>query len=752
MNPLLDKNFIELLDKDNQREVYAKIISLTLDEYPIEEIQGKVSQGTLNIDGSSAVRRTCSLTIISDRVNIHDYYWGFTNKFKLYIGLKVPDDLRNQYQQTTRAVKDKASEGIFINGDIIYPYEAYPDIVWFPQGIFLITDFKYQLNANSTDNIYITGKDKMCLINGEIGGHFPHATDIKYVDEYTYDEDGVTILEHVKNELTIKQMIIDMVHKYANEPLHNIIVNDLDQSGYELLDYFGTNDIYFFKNVNTGLFENVIFDENTIKYDIYGNPVVLKDLSDTELDNFSANYIRKTSKKLKNSPNLVDKTYYTVVKTSYGSMVGYRVTDLTYPDELIANVGDTVTQILDKLVDMLGDYEYFYDLSGQFIFQRKLTYINTSWNNISKTQQESQATYTGYVRTENSRIIDGMNVDDSLEVTQLEDVTYVESAKLVSSIQYSFIGGKTTTAFSNTPNIMNIRNDYAIWGKQRSNSSSKENKIHLRCAIDEKPEKYVAWDGTVYTTELYDWRELIYQMAQDYMEHNHDDDYEIKLYKNNPSFKYGHTGYEQYYEDILGFWRDLYDPNTKDDVTYILDTLDETKYWNKLVFTNPSQLKFWFDFLDSPGSNLNKYSVKAIGDRTKTINQDDIKAIYYGEIPNVVFITKEKYDELRKSSQLNDGYTYVLLPKAMEDYFIISRKAKSAQEELDDLLFQHAYCNEQITITTMPIYHLTPNTRIKVLDEKTGINGEYIIEKMTIPLGYNGTMSITAIKAPIRLY
>ena len=78
MNVLLDKEFIEALDKNNEREVYARIISLTMDECPIEEISGKVSQGTLSIDGTSAVRRTCSLTIVSDRVNINDYYWSFT--------------------------------------------------------------------------------------------------------------------------------------------------------------------------------------------------------------------------------------------------------------------------------------------------------------------------------------------------------------------------------------------------------------------------------------------------------------------------------------------------------------------------------------------------------------------------------------------------------------------------------------------------------------------------------------------------
>ena len=101
---------------------------------------------------------------------------------------------------------------------------------------------------------------------------------------------------------------------------------------------------------------------------------------------------------------------------------------------------------------------------------------------------------------------------------------------------------------------------------------------------------------------------------------------------------------------------------------------------------------------------------------------------------------------------LNDGYTYILISPAMEEYFVISSKSKSAQDELDDLVYQHAYCNESITINTIPIYHLEPNIKISVYDEKSKINGEYIINKMTIPLNYNGTMTIMATRAPIRLF
>jgi hypothetical protein len=41
---------------------------------------------------------------------------------------------------------------------------------------------------------------------------------------------------------------------------------------------------------------------------------------------------------------------------------------LTYAGDLIANIGETVTSVLDKIKNMLGEFEYFYDLDGHFVF------------------------------------------------------------------------------------------------------------------------------------------------------------------------------------------------------------------------------------------------------------------------------------------------------------------------------------------------------------------------------------------------
>lgn len=734
INPLNDKEFIKKLDQNHQREIYARIVSLTMDELPVEEISGKVSQGTISIDGTSAVRRSCSLTLIADRLNINEYYWSFTTKFKLYIGLKVPQDLKSEYENHQTYTLDAMSGRPILNGEVTLKYEEYPDIIWFPQGLYLITDFKYINNTNGTDNIYISGKDKMALLNGDIGGHLPHATDFGIEEIYTYDQATGKQVDKQEVELTIKQIVREMIHKYGNEPFHNIVVNDLDDNGLQLLDYKGKEDIYLFKNVNSGLYEQVIFDGDVIRYDNRNTPITLSEMSSDDLDTLSS---KKSAKKVKATDSLTDKVFYTIVKCGYGSVLGYRTTDFTYPGDFIMKPGDTITQALDKIVKTFGDeYEYFYNLDGQFVFQKKMTYVNTSWNSLTDTWESN----------ENNELIKSV---------------YAESAKLVSQVQYSFIGGEMTTTFNNTPNISNIRNDYAIWGKKKKNSDGKDNAIHMRVAIDTKPTEYKAFDGTVYNVEQWDWRELIYQMALDFYNHNHDDDFDVVLHNNNPSYKFGKTGYEQYYTDMIGFWRLLYNPSEDADKEIYWtektenqsdEEFKKVQYWNKLVFSDPSSLLFWFDFLNAETGDLNKYSVQAIGDRTKVVNDDDIKAIYYGEIPNLIYITTDKYQELKSVNMLNDGYTYILLPDEMEEYFDVSFKNKSCQDELDNLIYQYAYCNESIQINSIPIFHLEPNMRISVFDNKTKINGEYIINKIVIPLGYNGQMQIMATKAPIRLF
>ena len=84
-NPLFDTAFLKQLIEQKNREIFARITALTINEMPIEYIEGKVTGGSINVDGNSAVRRTCNLNMIAQDVNINDFYWGLKSKFKLEI-------------------------------------------------------------------------------------------------------------------------------------------------------------------------------------------------------------------------------------------------------------------------------------------------------------------------------------------------------------------------------------------------------------------------------------------------------------------------------------------------------------------------------------------------------------------------------------------------------------------------------------------------------------------------------------------
>jgi hypothetical protein len=84
---MYDKEFLLNLDRNKNKTIYARIIALNLQEQPIESIEGRVTQGSISLDGASAVRRTCSLTITAQEFDYSNYLWGLNTKFALEIGV-----------------------------------------------------------------------------------------------------------------------------------------------------------------------------------------------------------------------------------------------------------------------------------------------------------------------------------------------------------------------------------------------------------------------------------------------------------------------------------------------------------------------------------------------------------------------------------------------------------------------------------------------------------------------------------------
>lgn len=788
---IYDKEFLKDLDNYQHKEKYARITALTLDEKPVEAIEGKVTGGSINIDGASALRRTSSLTLLAYDAKVTDYYWGLSNKYKLEIGLKN-----------------------VINSN-------YPDIIWFKMGIYSITSFSTSISG-ANYNISISGKDKMCQLNGELGGVFPFSVDLgteefvekqKILSDNEYDPSEYV---YTIKKLTLPYIIQEMIHMYGGEPYHNIIINDLDTNGLELMEYKGQDPMYLVSLVSRP--DMKLVSLNGKQKCIIQEPKEFEGKEWTFED--IATYQEEKGIVMKFSESGTSASC-TLEKYEYGETIGYKITDLTYTGDLIVNVGETITSVLDKFVNMLGEFEYFYDLDGRFIFQKKKTYIQTAWSPIV---QDSNGTNDFYV-----------------EPTS-------ESSKLA----YTFVDNYLITSISNSPKLDNIKNDFSIWGTRKS-VTKQELDVHMRYAIHTKPHEYcsitISEEDVKDFIKLYpefkdmkpqesclyvlrdlteqedknkvkqvgDWRELIYLMARDYNKYGHFDNFEDRVAAANPIlYPAGRTSYEQYYIDMLGFWRQLYNPNAFEELKeswikdypnihkhykaisgstdeakletlnnqittilnieevsrteeqksnlikyerlreygeervkayqdYVLEKGDSRYGWTR---TSQEMLNFWIDFLD-PAGELEKYSISAIGSRPKANTDKDVKALYFREAPEIIYYypTESSVTKNKKS-----GYTYIQLRSDMTNLISLSAQGKSAKDTLDKWLNEHLYGAESISFNAIPVYYLEPNTRIKISNQDTNLSGEYIVNKITLPLTFNGTMSISANKTIPMLY
>ena len=322
------------------------------------------------------MRRTCSLSVY-----VHeDNYARVTNVDNL-ISMNKKIDLEIGIKNTTKK------------------YSQYP-IIWFPQGIFVIVNPSISHGTNGT-NISITCKDKMCLLNGEVGGIIPASTQF---DEYeTIDEEGNWII----TKPTIIQIIREVVNHFGGEQLGKIIISDIDTRIKKVMKWIANSPLY--------------------------------------LINDNGSYTMTT-----NSAEALGKDY---TMYEYGEDIGYIYTDFVYTDELIGDAGSTVCTILDKIKNYLGNYEYFYDIDGNFIFQEIKNYLNTTQAKVD---------------------LEKINKDDY--------VVDMSKGKTV----YNFDNSNLITSYSNTPQYSMIKNDFIVWGI-RENANGNEVPIRYHLAIDSKP-------------------------------------------------------------------------------------------------------------------------------------------------------------------------------------------------------------------------------------------------------------------------
>ena len=718
---LKDKEFLKRFDQQRHKEQYVRITILDFKtENTIAAIEGVTTSGSVNVSGTSSMRRTASLSL-----SVHpDGVYNYTNgQFVSYHNI-------TEVQNLVSMNKKIRIETGFKNSLASYGYYPEYSIIWFPLGTFVIKTANIAKSNNGV-NISLTLNDKAALLNGDMGGVIPAGT--IFSEQEIFNRDGT---DSTIEKLLIKDIIRSIVTEFGGEKPENVIINDIPDVITKVVKWTGSGILFQFDYLGGTYFTT---NDPTKKgfIDIKGLQL---DVNDKDL-----------------------------TKHKYGEDVGRQYEKFVYPGTLECNAGETVASVLDKIKNVLGNYEWFYDLDGRFIFQEIKNYLN---NSITKS------------------------------IVKLSAEDYLSSANLDKSV-YTFDNSNLITSISNAPQYQNIKNDFVVWGVAKTATGS-DKPIRYHLAFDTKPTVsnearyclvykdykglrqviilkenenfsyltsrnvptdankrfyYLLWNDTLDHYDIYHWDEdteeyiNVYNAEDCFVCYLTTDDWRTELYF--LGLEVGNkTFIKNYYSaELNAEWPKIYDvaktqAGTGTGVDFIpiyinnekgktipkytggyRDNIDETNY------------EYWLDFLDE-GVN-SQFNVNNIGRRTKVVSDNSSNCIFAKEIPNVAFVNADGNvsDEI-----LGDTEVTPVVQVSPEIYskLVVGGSHNSAFDKVRELLFQHTQYNESISLSVIPIYYLEPNTRITVHDSDVAVNGDYLIKTISLPLTVGGTSNISA--------
>lgn len=701
-------NFLQEIDNFVNQKQYVKITLLNWNEEPIKEIQGELSGGSISKDGSSSVRRTCSLTAIVDRgeYNIEDSKMDFAINKKIYIECGIKNYSKR--------------------------YKDYP-ILWFPQGVFFISNFSITSNVSSNISISLTLKDKMCGLNGEVGGTFPAAVILDEMD--TQSPTG----QFVHQKILIYDIIQEIVHHYGGEPLNNILIEDVPNRIKRVMRWTGENPLYL---------KAISADGYTWYEGLLDKP---SDMTGVKQYNTNED-------------------------------VGYTYADFVYDTELTANLGESVVTVLDKIKQYLGNYEYFYDEFGVFHFREIKNYLNTTQSKILLDDMDAKdylaETTTGktvYSFSDKTNII---SITQNPQYANIKNDYVVQGLRKRTNSNASILV-RYHLAIDRKPTIGNTYKNLLLYEEADTNlikaayplSLGKDEELpqpgnfNIIYRVEEDGEsKFYYWEDEVYkevkvkkyyssASEGYttkDWRTELYLQGllaknlgtdagqyyakiQESFGANLGESFVDDIYRQQQQNK---VDVDYYFEELDAFWPQIYNLETQ---KFYGEEEDKAAYTSSLADGN-----YYLDFIDPYTSGLGEFSIANIGRRTLAIQNDDVNCIFQPEVPDIVFLNTDDDDiDIQRDECDRKGQPYSQVKSNIYQALATGGFKNGAFDQIKYQLYLHTNYQKTLSLSALPVLYLEPNSRVEINDATTNAQGDFMAQSISIPLGAGNSMSVT---------
>lgn len=713
--------FLTQIDNFVNQKQYVKITLLNWQEEPLKEIAGELTSGAITKDGSSAVRRTCTL---SATVNPNEYSvdnvemdYSINKKVFLEIGIKNYTD----------------------------EYPEYP-ILWFPQGVFFISSFSISVNAGSTVNINLSLKDKMSRLNGDVGGTFGATVILDEMD--TQSPSG----EYITEKVLIYNLIKELVNHYGGEPLNNIVIEDVPLRIKRIMKWTGDNPLYLTKKEDKEGNQKFTYWDITVNKP--ENMAGVKEyLNGDDIGYIYDDFYYTNELTMSANETVVDalekiKSYLGNYEYFYDEFGVFHFREIK--NYLNTTQGSTVLKDIDK-------NEYLVEVTtgkSEFTFSDDTNLIS-----ITATPQ--------YANIKNDYIIQGLRQATTSDISYPVRYHLAIDNKPLTGNEYRDVllyqeesTNEKKLAF---PLTITKEGDLPVPGNFNLIYRTLDTNSFYYWDDDVyKPVnviKYYANEGEAYITK--DWRTEIYLqgllmknygLSADTYEStaNHPSTYyqalkdsqrpvetgpnarwEDRLYQRS---HFNKINIEYYFPEIEAFWPSIYDLEKR-------EFYGEQKDVSQL-HTSMTEGNFFLDIIDASSSGLGEFAVQNIGRRSDVVIDDNINCLFEPEIPDIILLNLDDEDIIEKRNECKiNGQPFTQVKGDIFYGFATGGYHNAAFDQIKYELYLHTNYQKSLAVTALPAFYLEPNTRVTMNNKTTQTYGDYVIQNITIPLGAGNNMT-----------
>lgn len=236
-----------------------KVEVLNFNFQTIDLIEGNVIEGSISIDATADIRRTCSVSLVPNKkyqtISEGGKFW-LDKYIKVYVGTDNP--------------------------------RANGKTEWWNLGIFMINNPNRVYNA-TTNTISFEGLDLMAKLTGRRNGQLPDiptlvpvgskiANVVRYAitqlggfSNYVIEDEGLIVPYEIKKDVgsTVYDLLVELRDIYSN---------------WEM--FFDTNGVFHWQKIPSGEDEAVVLD-----FDQLSQPIIISDSLDVDFENVKNNII-----------------------------------------------------------------------------------------------------------------------------------------------------------------------------------------------------------------------------------------------------------------------------------------------------------------------------------------------------------------------------------------------------------------------------------------------------------------------------